>query len=129
MEINYGKTATVKGKVILDDGSGTDKAGTNIKVYAEINYSDLVAQDSAAQGVKTFKTITDAEGEYQFELPVTDNGTNVSIYTETVEVQNGYYASGYEDANGCKPNIIKYVADITLTLTKTTTDNSSNTGN
>lgn len=129
MEINYGKTATVKGKVILDDGSGTDKAGTNIKVYAEINYSDLVAQGSAAQGVKTFETITDAEGEYQFELPVTDNGTNVSIYTETVEVQNGYYASGYEDANGCKPNIIKYVADITLTLTKTTTDNSSNTGN
>lgn len=73
LEINYGKTATVKGKVILDDGSGTDKAGTNIKVYAEINYSDLVAQGSAAQGVKTFETITDAEGEYQFELPVTDN--------------------------------------------------------
>lgn len=32
-------------------------------------------------------------------------------------------------ANGCKPNIIKYVADITLTLTKTTTDSSSDTGN
>lgn len=106
LEINYGKTATVKGKVILNDGTGKDKAGTNIKVYAEISYSDLVTQGSAAQGVKTFETITDAEGKYQFELPVTDNGTDVSIYTETVEVQNGYYASGYEDAIGCKPNII-----------------------
>lgn len=129
LEINYGKTATVKGKVILNDGTGTNKAGADIKVYAEISYSDLVTQGSAAQGVKTFETITDAEGKYQFELPVTDNGTNVSIYTETVEVQNGYYASGNGDANSCKPNIIKYVADITLTLTKTTTDNSSNTGN
>lgn len=129
LEINYGKTATVKGKVILNDGTGTNKAGADIKVYAEISYSDLVTQGSAAQGVKTFETITDAEGKYQFELPVTDNGTNVSIYTETVEVQNGYYASGNGDANSCKPNIIKYVSDITLTLTKTTTDNSSNTGN
>lgn len=41
LEINYGKTATVKGKVILNDGTGTNKAGADIKVYAEISYSDL----------------------------------------------------------------------------------------
>ena len=37
LEINYGKSAIVKGKVILNDGTSTTKAGANIKVYAQIN--------------------------------------------------------------------------------------------
>lgn len=128
LEINYGKSAIVKGKVILNDGTSTTKAGANIKVYAQIKYADLVTTNTTLEGTKTFETITDTEGKYQFELPVKDNGTNISIYTETVEVENGYYASKTENANNCKPNIISYVTDITLSLTKTTTNSGSSTG-
>ena len=125
---NYGKSAIVKGKVILNDGTSTTKAGANIKVYAQIKYADLVTTNTTLEGTKTFETITDTEGKYQFELPVKDNGTNISIYTETVEVENGYYASKTGNANNCKPNIISYVTDITLSLTKTTTNSGSSTG-
>ena len=111
LEINYGKSAIVKGKVILNDGTSTTKAGANIKVYAQIKYADLVTTNTTLEGTKTFETITDTEGKYQFELPVKDNGTNISIYTETVEVENGYYASKTGNANNCKPNIISYVTD------------------
>ena len=128
LEINYGKSAIVKGKVILNDGTSTTKAGANIKVYAQIKYADLVTTNTTLEGTKTFETITDTEGKYQFELPVKDNGTDISIYTETVEVENGYYASKTENANNCKPNIISYVTDITLSLTKTTTNSGSSTG-
>ncbi len=128
LEINYGKSAIVKGKVILNDGTSTTKAGANIKVYAQIKYADLVTTNTTLEGTKTFETITDTEGKYQFELPVKDNGTNISIYTETVEVENGYYASKTGNANNCKPNIISYVTDITLSLTKTTTNSGSSTG-
>ena len=128
LEINYGKSAIVKGKVILNDGTSTTKAGANIKVYAQIKYADLVTTNTTLEGTKTFEAITDTEGKYQFELPVKDNGTNISIYTETVEVENGYYASKTENANNCKPNIISYVTDITLSLTKTTTNSGSSTG-
>ena len=128
LEINYGKSAIVKGKVILNDGTSTTKAGANIKVYAQIKYADLVTTNTTLEGTKTFETITDTEGKYQFELPVTDKGTNISIYTETVEVENGYYASKTGNANNCKPNIISYVTDITLSLTKTTTNSGSSTG-
>ena len=128
LEINYGKSAIVKGKVILNDGTSTTKAGVNIKVYAQIKYADLVTTNTTLEGTKTFETITDTEGKYQFELPVKDNGTDISIYTETVEVENGYYASKTGNANNCKPNIISYVTDITLSLTKTTTNSGSSTG-
>lgn len=128
LEINYGKSAIVKGKVILNDGTSTTKAGANIKVYAQIKYADLVTTNTTLEGTKTFETITDTEGKYQFELPVKDNGTNISIYTETVEVENGYYESKTGNANNCKPNIISYVTDITLSLTKTTTNSGSSTG-
>ncbi len=128
LEINYGKSAIVKGKVILNDGTSTTKAGANIKVYAQIKYADLVTTNTTLEGTKTFETITDTEGKYQFELPVKDNGTDISIYTETVEVENGYYASKTGNANNCKPNIISYVTDITLSLTKTTTNSGSSTG-
>lgn len=128
LEINYGKSAIVKGKVILNDGTSTTKAGANIKVYAQIKYADLVTTNTTLEGTKTFEAITDTEGKYQFELPVKDNGTNISIYTETVEVENGYYASKTGNANNCKPNIISYVTDITLSLTKTTTNSGSSTG-
>ena len=129
LEINYGKSAIVKGKVLLkENASATAKAGANIKVYAQIKYADLVTTNTTLEGTKTFETITDTEGKYQFELPVKDNGTNISIYTETVEVENGYYASKTGNANNCKPNIISYVTDITLSLTKTTTNSGSSTG-
>ena len=143
LEINYGKTATVQGKVLLkENASATAKPGANIKVYAQIAYSELVTistdddsqgagtyttNNSTIQGVKTFETTTDAEGKYQFELPVTDTGTDISIYTETVEVENGYYASKSESVSGCKPNIITYVDNIELTLQKTNTDSDSST--
>lgn len=142
LEINYEKTATVKGKVLLkENASATAKPGANIKVYAQIAYSELVTtstdddnqggrsngtDNSTIQGHKTFETTTDAEGKYQFELPVTDTGTDISIYTETVEVENGYYASESESVTSCKPNIISYVDNITLTL-KPNTDSDSGT--
>ena len=146
LEINYGKTATVKGKVTFLQTGQEDKAAADVKVYAQIAYSELVTistdddsqgagtyttNNSTIQGVKTFETTTDAEGKYQFELPVTDTGTDISIYTETVEVENGYYASKSESVSGCKPNIITYVDNIELTLQKTNTDSdrSTDTGN
>lgn len=144
LEINYGKSAIVKGKVLLkENASATAKAGANIKVYAQIAYSDLVttstddnnqgagtytAYNSKIQGFKTFETTTDAEGKYQFELPVTDKGTDISsIYTETVEVENGYYKSTSSNrVTNCKPNIISYVDNIEITLTPYTNTSNEN---
>ena len=128
LEINYGKSVDLRGHGIIKEETSTTKAGANIKVYAQIKYADLVTTNTTLEGTKTFETITDTEGKYQFELPVKDNGTNISIYTETVEVENGYYASKTGNANNCKPNIISYVTDITLSLTKTTTNSGSSTG-
>ena len=129
LEINYGKSAIVKGKVLLkENASATAKAGANIKVYAQIEYSELVTTNTTLEGTKTFETTTDAEGKYQFELPVTDKGTDISsIYTETVEVENGYYKSTSSNSvTNCKPNIISYVDNIEITLTPYTNTSNEN---
>ena len=129
LEINYGKSAIVKGKVLLkENASATAKAGANIKVYAQIEYSELVTTNTTLEGTKTFETTTDAEGKYQFELPVTDKGTDISsIYTETVEVENGYYKSTSSNrVTNCKPNIISYVDNIEITLTPYTNTSNEN---
>lgn len=93
LEINYGKTATVQGKVTLVQSGQEDKAAADVKVYAQIAYADLVTTNpwETPTGNKIFETKTDGEGKYSFELPVVDAGTEVTFYTETKIEENGYY--------------------------------------
>ena len=93
LEINYGKTATVQGKVTLVQSGQEDKAAADIKVYAQIAYADLVTTNDREnpEGNKIFETKTDGEGKYSFELPVVDGGTLVTFYTETKIEENGYF--------------------------------------
>lgn len=90
LEINYGKTATVKGKVTFLQTGQEDKAAADVKVYARIAYADLVT-NNWLEGNKIFETKTDSEGKYSFELPVVDDGTNVNIFTESKNTEEGFY--------------------------------------
>ena len=93
LEINYGKTATVQGKVTLVQSGQEDKAAADIKVYAQIAYADLVTTNygETPEGNKIFETKTDGEGKYSFELPVVDGGTTVNIFTESKSTEEGFY--------------------------------------
>ena len=95
LEINYGKTATVQGKVTLVQSGQEDKAAADVKVYAQIAYADLVTTNpwETPTGNKIFETKTDGEGKYSFELPVVDDGTTVNIFTESKSTEEGFYGS------------------------------------
>lgn len=95
LEINYGKTATVQGKVTLVQSGQEDKAAADVKVYAQIAYADLVTINpwETPTGNKIFETKTDGEGKYSFELPVVDDGTTVNIFTESKSTEEGFYGS------------------------------------
>ena len=102
LEINYGKTGILEGKVTLFDENGKSaNVAKGVKVIAYINYNDLVANkinvpfwnDNNDDGVmnddeiteveinknngeKKFETTTNENGEYKFELPVNENINN-----------------------------------------------------
>ena len=117
LEINYGKTTTVKGKVLLSKDSETTPA-KDIKVYAVIPYSMLVSNGSDLDGEKIFETTTDAQGYYTFELPEIHSvsSTNATIYTASKEDGNGFYKSGSKTITSLpyRPNTINLMDDITM---------------
>lgn len=120
LEINYGKTATVKGKVLLSKDSENTPA-KDIKVYAVIPYSMLVSNGSGLDGEKIFETTTDAQGYYTFELPEihpvsSTPATNATIYTASKEDGNGFYKSGSITITSLpyRPNTINLMAEITM---------------
>lgn len=102
LEINYGKTGILEGKVTLFDENGKSaNVAKGVKVIAYIDYNDLVANkindlvwnDNDNDGVidddeiivkeinkndgeKKFETTTNENGEYKFELPVNENINN-----------------------------------------------------
>lgn len=117
LEINYEKTTTVKGKVLLSKDSENTPA-KDIKVYAVIPYSMLVSNGSGLDGEKIFETTTDAQGYYTFELPEIHPVSSVTatIYTASKEEGNGFYESGSITIANLpyRPNTINLMADITM---------------
>lgn len=104
LEINYGKTGFLEGKVTLFDENGKSaNVAKGVKVIAYIDYNNLVAFDESKtstwvdtnedgipdpneisysttkkenDGEKKFETTTNENGEYKFELPVNENINN-----------------------------------------------------
>ena len=102
LEINYGKTGFLEGKVTLFDENGKSaNVAKGVKVIAYIDYNDLVANKindlvwvdenengnvddgeiraeeiNKNNGKKKFETTTNENGEYKFELPVNENINN-----------------------------------------------------
>ncbi len=113
LEINYGKTATVQGKVTLIQTGQEDKAAADVKVYAQIPYNQLVSNNNNT-GNKLFETTTDSEGKYSFELPVIDDGTNVTIFTESKVTEDVIYNSGNSLVR-MLPNMA-YIRDLTMNV-------------
>lgn len=108
LEINYGKTGFLEGKVTLFDENGKSaNVAKGVKVIAYIDYNDLVANKindlvwvddnengnvddgetiveeiNKNNGEKKFETTTNENGEYKFELPVNENINNNNGRTE-----------------------------------------------
>lgn len=95
LEINYGKTATLQGKVtIFDKDNSTSQVASKVKVYAEVSYADMITTSTTGTpaGKKTFETTTDENGVYSFEIPVTDKqSTGIKLYTELKEIEGKFY--------------------------------------
>lgn len=117
LEINYGKSGTVQGKVTIFKDNGTSEIAAGIKVYAKIPYSELITTvgepedpadgnesddvKSELQGYKTFEAKTDQNGIYKFEIPVVDNADNdIELYTENKEIDGKFY---YGTASANRP--------------------------
>lgn len=122
LEINYGKTATVQGKVTLVQSGQEDKAAADIKVYAQIAYADLVTTNygETPEGNKIFETKTDGEGKYSFELPVVDGGTTVNIFTESKSTEEGFYGRADATVNNLIQGVIA-VRDLNMTFNQNAT--------
>lgn len=120
LEINYGKTATVKGKVTFLQTGQEDKVAADIKVYAEIAYADLVTTNNWLEGNKIFETKTDSEGKYSFELPVVDGGTTVNIFTESKSTEEGFYRRADATVNNLIQGVIA-VRDLNMTFNQNAT--------
>lgn len=117
LEINYGKTATVQGKVTLIQTGQEDKAAADVKVYAHIPYNQLVSNNNNT-GNKLFETTTDSEGKYSFELPVIDGGTNVTIFTESKVTEDVIYNSGNSPMQRMLPNMA-YIINLNMNVNST----------
>ena len=118
LEINYGKTGILEGKVTLFDENGKSaNVAKGVKVIAYIDYNDLVANKindlvwvddnyngsvddgeiraeeiNKNNGKKKFETTTNENGEYKFELPVNENNnTQVRIVTEDIIINEQLY--------------------------------------
>lgn len=93
LEINYGKTATLQGKVtIFDKDNSTSQVASGVKVYAEVAYADMISTTNP-NGNKTFNTTTNEDGIYTFQLPVTETAYNngIRLYTELKEIDGKFY--------------------------------------
>lgn len=84
--------ATIIGSFVYNDGQtypgstttsvSSDKPAMNVKVYVKVSNASL-SSNSNAKGYTTFETSTDANGEYEIEIPAVENGVEVSIQAES----------------------------------------------
>ena len=107
LEINYGKSGTVQGKVTIFKDNGTSEVAAGVKVFAKIPYQSLITDAPEGQnklkGDKIFEAKTDENGIYKFEIPVIDdlNGNpTFEIFTENKEIDGKLY---YGQANATRP--------------------------
>ncbi|WP_308756792.1 hypothetical protein [uncultured Bacteroides sp.] len=126
--------ATIIGSFVYNDGQtyssstttpvSPDKPAMNVKMYVKIENSSL-SPNNNAQGYTTFETSTDANGEYEIEIPAVENGVEVSIQAESfigkkysttsggttgignsVLTKEGVYEAAPIQLSGVKPNDI-----------------------
>ena len=124
LEINYGKTATVIGKVELSKDNSDNTPATNTKVYAKIEYSELITGENPV-GNKTFETTTDTEGRYTLEIPVIDEGTDVTIYTKTNITNDGYYEGAETSVRDLTPDQTEFAQDMVMSFTSFNEDDNT----
>lgn len=92
LEINYGKSGTVQGKVTIFKDNGTSEVAAGVKVFAKIPYNELIKDQSSLKGDKIFETKTDKNGIYKFDIPVVEGiSNNFTIYTEKKELDGNFY--------------------------------------
>lgn len=102
LEINYGKSGTVQGKVTIFKDNGTSEVAAGVKVFAKVPYKELItdAPDDIT-GDKIFEAKTDNNGIYKFEMPVIDGAmSSFNLYTENKEIDGKFY---YGTANATRP--------------------------
>ncbi|MBM6864151.1 hypothetical protein H6A66_03005 [Bacteroides caecigallinarum] len=102
LEINYGKSGTVQGKVTIFKDNGTSEVAAGVKVFAKVPYEELItdAPDDIT-GDKIFEAKTDNNGIYKFEMPVIDGTTSsFNLYTENKEIDGKFY---YGTASADRP--------------------------
>lgn len=112
LEINYGKSGTIQGKVTIFKDNGTSEVAAGVKVFAKVPYSELITGEptisgsggsptSSLKGDKIFEVKTDKDGIYKFEMPVIDElVTTIELYTEKKEIDGKFY---YGTANANRP--------------------------
>lgn len=105
LEINYGKSGTVQGKVTIFKDNGKSEIAAGVKVFAKIPYSELITDapedPKELKGDKIFEAKTDENGIYKFEIPVIDGTMNsFNLYTENKEIDGKFY---YGTANADRP--------------------------
>lgn len=108
LEINYGKSGTVQGKVTIFKDNGTSEVAAGVKVFAKIPYQSLITDAPEGQnelkGDKIFEAKTDENGIYKFEIPVIDDlttgYTTFGIFTENKEIDGKLY---YGQADATRP--------------------------
>lgn len=54
-----------------------NKVAANMPVYIRINNADLMPN---GKGTTTLETVTDANGKYEIEVPLPDNGARITLY-------------------------------------------------
>lgn len=109
---DFTEKATVIGKLIYNEGQsleGTDYVNT-MKPAADVTVTAVVANSEYSattngSGNLTFTTKTDEEGNFELEIPVTNDGVNVQLkttnfvgqYRTIVDVENGQAVYSYEE--------------------------------
>ncbi len=109
---DFTEKATVIGKLIYNEGQsleGTDyvttmKPAVDVTVTAVVANSEYSATTNGS-GNLTFTTKTDEEGNFELEIPVTNDGVNVQLkttnfvgqYRTIVDVENGQAVYSYEE--------------------------------
>lgn len=123
--VNYDKTAEVKGYVSLrstnKQGNTIYESAKSLRVFALVSYADLTG-DQNAEGEQRFETTTDNKGNYSFNIPATDNGISIKVFTDRIdgtsyigsEVKEGYFETS-EETVLIKAGIFS-VCDMTLTF-------------
>ena len=113
VDINdFTEKATIMGKLSYDEGQSLEGSNyvTTMKPAADITITAVVANSeysatASGSGNLTFTTKTDAEGNFELSIPVTNSGVSVKLkatsfagkYRSIVDVKNGQAVYSYED--------------------------------